>query len=432
MKKRFRTMARSVVGVAAAGVLAAAVDAAGQPSEVIPFDLPAVHVVGFTEQYDVTAELAPHLVPMNVVSAGAAGGAKTAAQATANINDARGFRAAASTISPTYAEAANPGRSRVAMDFSTHDPVGRDRVKVVLEFTALANAGAPVIRDLYEPYGPASQSHFGIEVGWEEQGGTITRYPGGGWTFAMPKIRLPQLLVVYGNHWKRRLRDGSVEERSGLTIYGNGQVIETTPPASSPLTVNRKKVTMTVPAETVNVIKINADVEYNAFAYVDPVVTPHPDNPEVVVTLNGAVDPTPPPLVTFSPEELTAAGIDVAPMAALGLLDPPTASAITFLAPAPDAACRLGKRVKVQLRLADAAGAPIPDVIGKSLSRACRVLVGLDAATRCARYNAKRDAFLVSVQVPKTTVVGSHRVVAQVLGEDDAVADGAATAVTIQ
>lgn len=83
--------------------------------------------------------------------------------------------AAASAICPSYAEAANPGRGKVAMNCSTHDPLGRDRVKVVLEFSALANAGAPVIRDLDEPSGPASQAHFGIEVGWEEERGTITR-----------------------------------------------------------------------------------------------------------------------------------------------------------------------------------------------------------------------------------------------------------------
>jgi hypothetical protein len=68
---------------------------------------------------------------------------------------------------------------------------------------------------------------------------------------------------------------------------------------------------------------IEAKASLNGFTYVDPIVTPHPDNPEVVVTFKGVFDPNPPPLAILSPEQLTAAGIDLTPLQELGLLDSP-------------------------------------------------------------------------------------------------------------
>jgi hypothetical protein len=187
---------------------------------------------------------------------------------------------------------------------------------------------------------------------------------------------------------------------------------------------------LNVPAGVANLITIITWARVNGFTFVDPVVTPHPDNPEVVVTLRGAIDPNPPPLAVLAPEELTAVGIDIAPLQELGLFDSP--SSLSFLSPLPEASYKVGASIKVKFRLVDDAGLPIPDPAAKSLVKACRIMVGLDTATRCARYNTKQDFFLANVKVPKGTSVGVHQVVAQVLAPDGTVADSATTTVSIR
>lgn len=399
-----------------------------------PYYTPVVHTMAAAgppgtgaEDFDVTMTPTEPPVPMNVVSTSQGNGAKASAQATANLNDRRGFRAATSAISPSYADSAI-SRSHVVMDLDTYDPLGRERVKLVFEFDAIADAGAPVIRNLSEPDGPASESVFVIELGTLEAPGVIARLPNGAEYITMPKIRPPSLLRVLGTHSKRFVQyNTEIESRSGLSIFGNGQEIETTS-GSGPL-LARKKITLNAPAGAINMIKITAYVGINGFTYVDPVVTPHPDNPEVVVTLRGAIDPNPPSLSLLPLEELVAAGIDLAPLQELDLLDSP--SSLAFLSPLPEASYKVGATIKTKFRLVDASGLSIPDAEAKSLVKACRVKVGLDTTSRCAHYNAKHDFFLASVKIPKSTSVGTHEVVAQVLESDGTEADSATTAITI-
>src|SRR3954466_9956925 len=112
---------------------------------------------------------------------------------------------------------------------------------------------------------------------------------------------------------------------------GNGHEIERTN-GNGPLKYHRK-IVLTLPTNYVQLITISASSFTNGFTYIDPVVTPDAENPEVVVTLHGAVDPNPPPLGLFPPADLAAAGIDIAPLQEFGLLDAP--SAISFVAPLP-------------------------------------------------------------------------------------------------
>jgi hypothetical protein len=73
------------------------------------------------------------------------------------------------------------------------------------------------------------------------------------------------------------------------------------------------------------IIHISAYVGGGGVAFIDPVVRPHPDNPEVTITVHGASDPTSPPLALPSLAEMAASGVDATPLQELDLLDDPEA-----------------------------------------------------------------------------------------------------------
>lgn len=61
----------------------------------------------------------------------------------------------------------------------------------------------------------------------------------------------------------------------------------------------------------------------HGFAVADPVIEPHPDNPDVVVTMRGMdSEPVPGPLADLTPEDLVARGIDPGPFERLGFFEP--------------------------------------------------------------------------------------------------------------
>jgi hypothetical protein len=296
-----------------------------------------------------------------------------------------------------------------------------------VEFDAVANAGVFLPGDASNPYGAVGAGHFVVQVGsqgWPR--GYITRTPNGTEYVTMPAVAQPVLFEVRGMH--SRNNGNGPTGANYLEILGNGREIEHKN-GTGPLRY-AKKVVLDVPANHVHYIKIRATAYANGFVYVDPVVTPHPDNPEVNVTLRGAIDPDPQPLAIFSPEELTAAGIDLAPLEDMGLL--PSGPSVEFLSPLPDASYKQGAAIRARLRMVDADGIAIPDAVAKGLTEDCRVKIGLDTATSCVRYNARKDAFLFAVKVPKEASLGAHEVVAEVLGDDGAVEESAAVPVTVR
>jgi hypothetical protein len=185
---------------------------------------------------------------------------------------------------------------------------------------------------------------------------------------------------------------------------------------------------------------IGAHSVTNGVAYVDPVVTANAENPEVVVTVQGALDPNPTPLV-LSRADLEATGVDPGPLEDIGLVDGPSpepspspapaSGAIAFVAPVPAASCKLRGTVRTELRILDDAGMPIPDADAKVLVKACRVTVGLDAATKCVRYDKRKEVFRASIKVPKGTSLGAHAIVARDFDAAGAVEHEATTAVSV-
>jgi alpha-tubulin suppressor-like RCC1 family protein len=108
------------------------------------------------------------------------------------------------------------------------------------------------------------------------------------------------------------------------------------------------------------------------------------------------------------------------------------ASSIRFLAPLAGRAYHVGGRFRAKLRIVDATGKPIPDAEAKKLVAACRVKVGLDEATSCARYNDDKDLFRFMLTVRRGTSRGPHPVVAQVLAADRTVAASAQRTIIVR
>ena len=408
-----------LLGTACVLTLALATNADAQGTA-IPFDTPAAYVkAGTTLDYDVSTNVSP-LAARHAATEGAYGSGRAKVEAVANSNDRRGFRALAQVSSPTRRDHTPIGEATVAMDFIAQDPLGRDRVKVVVEFAAIAEAGIPLDSPI-DPGGLPAGSYFEVEVGPFGTWGFLGQDANGIDYVSMPTVRGPALLKVTGLD-VRNDGDPTVGFNE-LVIWGNGHEIERTNGRGA-LKYHRK-IVLNVPTNYVQLITIYASAYTNGFTYIDPVVTPDTENPEVVVTLHGAVDPNPPPLGLFPPEELTAAGIDLAPLQEFGLLDAP--SSISFRSPVPDATYKVGGTIRSRFRLVDGAGTAIPDAVAQDLVSACRVKLGLDAATKCVRYNAKKNQFRATVRIPKDASPGLHGVVAQVLDADGAV-DNRATA----
>ena len=83
--------------------------------------------------------------------------------------------------------------------------------------------------------------------------------------------------------------------------------------------------TITVRRGVRYVIEILAQAGPKSLAVIDPVVEPHPDNPDIVIQYpNLAVDPNPQPIMRgMTVAELEALGIDVQPLIDLGFIEDP-------------------------------------------------------------------------------------------------------------
>lgn len=89
------------------------------------------------------------------------------------------------------------------------------------------------------------------------------------------------------------------------------------------------------------VVEINTFADGPGIAVADPVIRPNSRNPDVVVTVHGAFDPTPrSPLFGMTAEDMAAAGFNPAPFVELGFIDPPasadTTPPTTTATPTPD------------------------------------------------------------------------------------------------
>jgi len=115
-----------------------------------------------------------------------------------------------------------------------------------------------------------------------------------------------------------------------LVIWGNGQEIDarTAVDRSSTTGDRAQRADELCPADHDLCLEL-----HERFYLHRSVVTPDPENPEVVVTLHGAVDPNPATARAVPSRELAAAGIDIAPLQEFGCSMRRARSASSLLCP---------------------------------------------------------------------------------------------------
>ncbi|MBY0276816.1 hypothetical protein K2Z84_15875, partial [Candidatus Binatia bacterium] len=177
-----------------------------------------------------------------------------------------------------------------------------------------------------------------------------------------------------------------------------------------------------------------------------PVVSPNPVPVNGVATASAnASDPTSglvstscTPVVTSSAGSFAVActAFDQAGNVATGGADyvvgDVAVGSIRFVAPDPGSSYARGSAFKVKLRVLDAAGRPLSAAAAKALAASCRVKVGIDTASACARYNVDRKLFKLKLRVKQATTVGAHAVVAEVVGPEGAMRNRATAAIVVR
>lgn len=311
---------RRRVGVAALVALAMSLGRAPDvAAELIPFKEPFVYTEAAApfstapEVQRLDATMAPGfptdpLVARSAYSISSDTGNLAFAQALASSDGARGFSAAAFGISASWSSRNPTGRARSAMAFVATSPLGEGRVKAILEFAAAVTASGQLTG------AERSFASFWVQAGVWDDLGLADATPFGLQMIEAPTVATPVVIGAAGFHQQLPGRN-----ESRVTIYANDIPVETKT-GNGPV-VLRKRIVMNVPAGVLQVVSMGVTAIGNAVAYLDPVILPHPDNPDVTITLHGAHDPTSPRIV-FPKEELAAVGVDLGPLDELGVLDP--------------------------------------------------------------------------------------------------------------
>lgn len=178
-----------------------------------------------------------------------------------------------------------------------------------------------------------------------------------------------------------------------------------------------------------------------------PSVSPNPvaiggtatASPGAIDATSGLASATCAPVATGSAGSFTVActatdkaGNTASAPVAYVVTTPQAAGSIRFLAPLPGATYDAGGSFRARFRIIDASGKRIPDAAAQQLVAACRVKVGLDRATRCARYVVDKHFFRAKVIVPRRTPSGPHQVVAQLVDAGGTVSESAQQEFTVR
>jgi hypothetical protein len=243
----------------------------------------------------------------------------------AALNNGAGFASAQAGKGDDHfaSAAANEGFSgaQAAVFVRHRDPQDRGTVKLNLTVKAWASAGP-------EPKGPSAST----SANWHLWVGYLSREPIAvvEWNTCAVKsadwvsdvLQQPTLFEKMGYELRYEDRvNGGVKTSSGVSTYANGLPdLGLTHQIHIPMTM-----AVEVASNRSVVLVVWAGAAYGGTAAIDPVVTPHPDNPDVIVEVDAPDGPTGRrPLDGFSAEDLAARGIDPQPFIALGFVDPPT------------------------------------------------------------------------------------------------------------
>ena len=253
----------------------------------------------------------------------------------AHANRGAGDGRAEAALNHFYAKALGTGPggadARAFMEFVIHDPQARDLVKVRVgtklasstdrAFKGGATAAAPLTVNGSSSAGVSvriAPNHSPFMVSFKDDG-TVDHLE-----YPLPLLSNDDLYVAAAQ--VLCYYDGPEDApvltcQSDKGVYVNNVPVLGEQRASSTVQLNEFP-TFSVRAGLYYVIGIEASAN-NGFAVIDPVVEPHPDNPDIVIEFPNAVeDPNPPPLMgDLTADALRAMGFDPQPFIDLGFLE---------------------------------------------------------------------------------------------------------------
>lgn len=213
------------------------------------------------------------------------------------------------------------------MEFTVDDPEGRPQVKTVLDFDAIASAGAPA------PGIPALTSSAAIFITIGRSDGTGVELRVNNDTQSKEVIHTPQFLSslfqlsAVGQSGLLNNADGQPIVPFSMCsggIWVNGQAANEQP-STEGCSANRQKGRLELThAPGTYLMHVIVSASYNALAVSDPVWQPHSDNPDVVVTRHAPTGVPNPPLAGTNPDDLLAQGIDPNPFIEDGFFGTPS------------------------------------------------------------------------------------------------------------
>jgi hypothetical protein len=207
------------------------------------------------------------------------------------------------------------GTAEASVWMFVRDPQDRPTVKLNMTFKGVAASAAPD-----EEGSPVSAANFIVAIG-NLRGTPRALVDADGCTTKNADSIFDWLDATYQVvGFDRHELDlyGELHHTSGLNFYTNGVLTASKPLSAEPVDLSLDM----VPNGGGSVIVVRATGGGPGIAVIDPVITAHPDNPDVEIEIRAPeADPTQGPLEGFTAQDLIALGIDPQPFIKLGFLD---------------------------------------------------------------------------------------------------------------
>jgi hypothetical protein len=211
--------------------------------------------------------------------------------------------------------------------FTVDDPQGRPEVKTILDFDAIASAGAAAPGIV----GLTSSATILVMIGRTDGTPVLLRVNND--TLSSEIIHTPQfvssLFVLSATGQTGLLNDSTLHpvvpvSRCSGGIWMNGQVVSEHPAAEG-CSADRERGSLELThAPGTYVMRVMVSSSFNGLAASDPVWRPHPDNPDVIVTRHSPTGIPAAPLEGTNPDDLVAQGIDPTPFIDAGFFGTPS------------------------------------------------------------------------------------------------------------
>ena len=312
-----------VTAVSLALVLAAPIPSGAEASQLRFYDLPMVDAKASAET---TAWEFDALI---------SGQIEDLLPRTARANNGSAFADGEASTNEFWATAVSGSSgaaiTRSYVQFVIRDPQARGLVQVNLssKLSSTADKGFKGAVSVGPPPSRLSQSDATVRVRVVPGGGPyMISYTNDGWleSIEYPEPMLSDYDVFSASAQAQCYNDGPddapmVKCQWQRSVYVNNRPVDAAEGSGGSVNLNVSPA-LSVRPGLPYLIAVEASTTFNAAAVIDPLLEPHPDNPDIIIEFPNAVpDPNPLPMMAgITPEELLARGINPQPFIDLGFL----------------------------------------------------------------------------------------------------------------